>query len=321
MGRRPVLWLLVLMVSFTWVSGKNSGSLAVEKLKYGSAPRESIIQNLPVFAALDRGFWKENGLEISWVRTGSSRDLFRGIISGDLEMATTIAPSVVQGVVGGLPIKIISDLHKDSFSFWVITDSRITKPEHIKGAKIGVLGMGTTAHAYGRMVAKALGLEKEVRFVASGSTTNTVAALVAGAIDASVSGSEAITPLKVAGRVRELVNVDDYRPKEWLAYVHFASKMAAGSRPEVMKKANRAILQATRFILEDRSWTIEKIKQEFHWSEEAARDIYARLSYSKTGRSDAQALRNVANLLIEFGIVPKEKVPRLEDIYTNEFLS
>lgn len=312
-----ILFILIIAAGLYSLSGPASG---VEKLKYASAPRESIIQNLPVFAANEKGLWQPSGLEISWFRLGSSRDLFRGVVTGDIEIASTIAPSVVQGSAAGVPLVMISDLHQDNFHYFVLADSPVRSPADLKGARVGVLGLRTTAHAYGWMVAKALGIEKDIRFVSTGGVAATVAALKAKAVNASVGAFEVMVPLKVAGEIRELIAINDYKPAKWVAYVHFAGKDTTAKRPEVVRAANKALLAATQYIHKEKLWALETIKSQFRWSQSAAEMVYTRLAYSQDGRMEREALQNVVNLLIDFEIVKKEKVPPLEDMYTNRLL-
>lgn len=63
-----------------------------------------------------------------------------------------------------------------------------------------------------------------------------------------------------------------------------------------------------------------KVKSISGWSEEVARTFYAKeMSNSKDGKTDGEALQNVLNFLIEYGIVPKDKAPKLEQLYTTRF--
>ena len=66
-------------------------------------------------------------------------------------------------------------------ALWVRADSPIREPKDLrKGALVGVLSMGGFDHALGRMLLKAMGMERDVRFVGLGGVLPTMAALLRG---------------------------------------------------------------------------------------------------------------------------------------------
>lgn len=155
--------------------------------------------------------------------------------------------------------------------------------------------------------------------MATGGVPQTIAALKAGAVDAIALSMFTMANLKFAGQVRELVAVADYLPKEWMDTTIFGTRDFIVKNPEVVRKFVKATLWAADFVQNNREWSIEKLKSLLGYSEEAAPEVYKLLVYSKDGKINRRALENVTRFLIEYGIVPKEKMPSVEAIYTMEF--
>jgi ABC-type nitrate/sulfonate/bicarbonate transport system substrate-binding protein len=203
--------------------------------------------------------------------------------------------------------------------FWVRADSVYKWPKDLKGAKIGLVRLGGAAHALGQAVVKALDIERQVRFVGTGGIGSSIAALKTGKIDASVNPLEVWVELKLKGQVRELLMVDDFLPRPWSGEIIFVHKSFLTEGPSTIGKTLRGISDALEFIAKNRAWSIAEMKKLSNYSEEAADMVYKRLVSSKGVKLDPKALANVRNFLIEYGVVPKEKMPPLEDMWTNRF--
>lgn len=299
-----------------------SVSFAAEKLKFGTGVRGAPPYYLPVLAAEDRGFWKQNGLEVEWVPFRAGGDQTRAIAAGSINMGLTTAAAGLQAASAGLPLLFVSDVNaSENFYVWVRADSRFKEPKELKGARIGVGGFGGTQHAYGRLIVKAFGMEKEVKFVSIGGMAETLAALKSGSIDAILRTLPLMIELELKGEFRKLAKVDDLLPKERSAYLAFARRDFAEKGPEIVRKVVKSILQATDFIRKNPAWAMEKMRAEAGYSEGAARSVYETLAFTKDGKIERKGLDNIRDFLIEYGIISKEKTPAIEQLYTNDFVS
>ena len=300
-------------------------AFAADKLKFATSVKLSANYFLPMLAAEEGGFWKQNGLEVEWVAFESGRAHIAAVAAGAVTIGFATTMSEMQAAAAGLPTHVISALQpKDDFTVWVRTESRFREPKDLKGARIGVSGYGGIEHAYSRMIARALGVEKDVRIVSTGGISSSLAALKAGNIDGvNLPSTTPIINLKVSGDVREFLQIENYRPKEWITFVITARKDFSKKSPDLVKRAVKSVLQATDFITKNPRWAIEKMKSKdlVGYPEEAAKLVYNSITWSKDGRITRTALENVRNFLIEYGIITKEKAPSLEEFFTDEFLS
>lgn len=314
-------FFLALSVITFLIIGLSSGVWSLEKIRFAISVKEVIYYYLPDMAAAERGLWKENGLEASSTALKTGGDFTRALAAGAIDLGLGTAGTTIQGIVRGVPALIVSDLyHKEDVFLWVRTDSPLKSARELKGVKIGVNRFGGRDHAYGRVVAKALGLEKEVKIVSVGGISEAVAALKSGAVDVTVRSGITMAKLKEQGEVRELLNIStDYLPKDWVDSVMTAHKDYARKNPETLRKGVRALLQSLDYIRNNPGWALEKIKAESGYSEKVARDVYGSLRFTVDGQLSKGSLENVRNFLTEYEIVPKEKMPRVEELYSPEF--
>jgi ABC-type nitrate/sulfonate/bicarbonate transport system substrate-binding protein len=171
--------------------------------------------------------------------------------------------------------------------------------------------------AYGRFMARALGLEGQVKFVAAGGAAKQIAALRAGRLDASTSEYFPIAALKCEGVVREVIGIRSFLPKEWTDLIVFARNDSVNTSPALVKKVVTGILQGAAFVQNNRAWAVKKMKSVAGYSESCARDSYGFLKYGKDGRIDPKVISNVRRFIIDTGLIAEEKFPPVNKLYTN----
>lgn len=309
------LAILGIILTAPWLS------LAAEKLKFGTSLKTSPRYALPVMAADEKGFWNQQGLEVEWLPFAGGADVYRGMAAGSVDMGFTQPIAMIIAASAGVPVLIVAPtLPKEDFFLYVPQASRIKEVKDLKGAKIGINRMGGAAYAYARLLAKVLGMEKDITFVATGGITESIAALKAGRTNGELSDLFSMGALVGRKEVRPIVALADYVPSPWLGPIIVASKDMAGRRQEVVKRAVRAFFQATAFIEKDRAWAIEKMKSVAGYSEEGALAIYPELRYGAEAKIEKAAVENVRNFMIEFGLVAKDKARAADELFTNDFV-
>ncbi|MEE8450129.1 MAG: ABC transporter substrate-binding protein [Thermodesulfobacteriota bacterium] len=311
------IWAGLVVVGIS-LAGLNS--MAAGQLKFATGVKGSANYYLPLMAAEEKGFWKENSLQVEWIPFRGGGSMFRSVAAGAVKIGFTGTPSVVQAAARGVSALAISELMtKVDFVVWVRADSAIRKPNDLKGAKIGVGRFGGTQHAYGRVVARALGLEKDITFISAGSISAALAGLKTGKIDAIVLSPRRPIKMLLQGVVRILVPVANYLPRQWSNHVVFARKDMVNENPATIQRVVKALLKATSFIKKNPGWSMEKMKQVSGYSDKAAQLIYDGLEYSPDGKIDPKAMANVRKFLIDFGIIKRGKAPDVAALYTDRF--
>jgi NitT/TauT family transport system substrate-binding protein len=296
-------------------------AFAQEKIKYGSSVRIAPEYYLPVLAAGERGIFKRNGVEVEWFPSNSGTDMQRALAANAISIGASSAGADIPSMGRGVPVVIIASLQStDDFAVFVAAKGRIQKVEDLKGARIGVSRFGGLEHAYGQLVARQAKLN--VQFVSTGGMKESMAVLTTGGIDGVTLTQAAMIDLRLKGLVRELVKVEDYRPKPWAAYSIVARRDFVQKEPDTVRRIVRSILEANRYLMskEGKPWAVAKIREIAGLSAEGAEFTYSTLALSPDGRIERQAVANLANFMVEYGLIKKDELPPLDSIVDDRFV-
>ena len=308
------------IVSFLLLLLSAANGSAQQKIKYASAVKFTPVFYLPVLAAEEHGIFKKNGIDEEWFPARSGSDMQRDFAASAIQIGSSIGSADILAIARGVPVVIVANLQSsDNFAIWVAGNSRIRAPQDLKGAKLGVSQLGGAEHAYGRLVAKRLGLTNDVQFVGTGGIQESLAILVTGGIDGVVLTPSQMINLKLQGKVRDLLQVQDYEATPWVSYTITARKDFVANEPDTVRRIVGSILEADRFIMSSagKPWAVATMKEQSKYSDEAANAIYATLSLSPDGKIDRQAIKNLADFMVEYGLLKAEEVPPVDILFTD----
>ena len=216
---------------------------------------------------------------------------------------------------------LVGDLKQDlGWAVWVRTESRLKQSSDLRGTKIAISRTGSGSHAFGTALARSLGLEKEIEFVAAGGLLQQFAALRARTVNGIVTPRTAIMKLVARGEARELVGVSEYLPKPWISRSLFAIRGFMKENPDTVKQMVRGMLGAHQFILTNPSWSIERLMAEYGYSRKLAEQFYKTVNWRTDGRIDRTAVQNVVNFLVKYRLAKKKEIPPLAILFTNRFI-
>ena len=311
----------MLALAVLFVFGPISTVFSAEKVRFATPVKVMPLFYLPVTAAEEKGFWKEQGLEVEWVPFEAGAAMHRAVAGGHTDMGMDGAALQVLGAAACVPVIMLADFQvRQNFYIWVRSDSRIREPKDLKGAKVGVTRMGSLTHAYGQVAAKALAIE-DVRYIAAGGIPELTAGLRSGALDAIVLTIFEMTPRKLAGEARDVVHVERYLPSEWMDLVAFGRREFIEKNPEVTKRVVQGLLKGGDFVMKNNEWAVEKMKAISGYSPQVADSIYRTgVRFNRDGKIDKRSVENVRNFLVEYGLIAKEKAPPAERLYTGRFV-
>jgi ABC-type nitrate/sulfonate/bicarbonate transport system substrate-binding protein len=300
-----------------------SGASAQEKIKYGSSVRQAPEYYLPVLAAEERGIFKRNGVSAEWFPSNSGTDMQRAFAANAISIGSSSAGADIPSIGRGVPVVIIASLQPtDDFAVWTNPKGKVQKPADLTGAKLGVSRLGGLEHAYGQLVAKRTGHEKDMQFISTGGIKESLALLVTGGIDGVVLTPAQMIDLKLQGRVQELLKVVDYLPKPWAAYTIVARRDFVQKEPDTVRKIVRSILEANRYIMsaEGKPWALAKIREIGNQSAQGAEFVYGTLALSPDGKIQREAVANLSNFMIEYGLLKKEEMPPIDSLVNDQFV-
>ncbi len=297
-------------------------SFAAQKLRFGVVIKVPD-HELPVLAAEEKGFWKKNGLEAKSTIFKGGGPFGRALAAREIDVGTSGTTGLFMANSRGLPSTMLAAFQKrSSLGIWVAAGGPRKKPKDLAGARLGMSSTGSLPHIYGQAVAKVLGLEGKIRFVAVGGLGTRMAALKSGAIDGHLSPFSAMARFQQAGTLHEVLRFTDYLPKPWVSNIIDARKEFTIAKPATVAKGVKAFFQSIKFLRDNPSWTMQRLSKMRKYSPKLAKIVYddMMVRYTKDHKIPRQAVVNLKKFLIEFKIISSKEAPAVDEVYTTKFL-
>jgi NitT/TauT family transport system substrate-binding protein len=274
--------------------------------------------NAPTMVGVEKGFFKQHGLDAEVITFKGGPDLLKGVLSGSADIGLTGATDPLVFRDRGTTIRTLATiLEKNHFTLTVTPD--IKKVDDLKGGSIGVTAVGATTWVFARMLARKMGWEpeKDVKIVGIGGIDAQAAALRRHEVQASVFG-DAGAVLETQGVGRIVMRLDEVTPK-WISVIAYSTDEVIKTKKDTLQRTLRAIFQGHRFCLDHADESIRIAAKGIGWSEAATRRAYGlvRPLLSTDGRIDLDAFRFMQDTLLELGVL-KQRLP-LDQHYTLEF--
>ena len=203
----------------------------------------------PIFAAVEKGFFKEEGLEVELVRCQWAQ--YKDVLAlGGFDITHHLVMYFLKPIEQGLDVKFTGGIHRGCLRVQAGTKGNIRTIEDLRGKRIGVPGMGTPPFIFANRVMGAHGIDasKEItwRVFPAGDLG---LALEKGLVDA-VADSEPIGSLLLAdGKVRNIADQATDAPykDEYCCAVIVNGKFLK-ENPKAAAAATRALLKAAKWV-------------------------------------------------------------------------
>ena len=172
------------------------------------------ISKLPLYLARDTGIFERNGLKLSWTNPGSNEKLLAAMKNGDGDIFVVSANHVVQNnATGGPALTLVAN---SGYNFSVLlVDSAITRPEDLRGKKVGSGEPGSTPDRLTRLALRKLGLDpdRDVTLIHSkdARSADRTTALTSGQLAGTLVTAEAMYDLKKTGQIKNFRVLADHR--------------------------------------------------------------------------------------------------------------
>lgn len=313
--RRQFLTVTAAAAAGALAPGRGRAQVAV---KLGTAVLGDYSLAGPFILALDRGLFRNEGLEAEFVPFRGGPDLVKAVIAGDVLIGATGSTDILVFREAGMPIKMIGT-HTEGNHFTLNVAPDIQRVGDLRGKAIGVTRVGATTWIFARMLARREGWDpdRDVRIAGLGGLDAQLAALSRKEIHAFVWGDGGAV-MELQGRSRVLLRLDAVTPA-WISQILYSSEDGIRRHAETIRKALRAIFLAQRLMRTNTAEAAEVIAGKLGWSKEAvlgAHKISGTL-LSETGQMSLEALRAMQDTLLEHGVI-KKRLP-LEEHVAREF--
>ena len=272
LGKLPAVIAGVLLLCAAWGTPSSAGDQIVLS-QYGIAAI-----TLPFAVALDRGFFKKQGLDIDgFISSNGGGNSIRNMMANGLPFSELGLPAAMAAVRENIPLKIVyaavNDMGETS---WVVKkDSPVKSIADMKGRKMGYIGPQSATEVVAHLVLQRAGIAQSVEFVPTGGQGGAETALDSGAVDAIPLSDPVLT--QTAGKYRVLFHITDVLP-QLCNQVGVVTADYAKAHPDTIRKLIAARKEAVDFI---------------YAHPDAAAKVYARIWKS----DDAPARETIAKLI------------------------
>ncbi len=258
LARRSVSFAVVLMglaavLVASSLLGGPPGVNAAARWKHGivAAKGDAGFQ----FMALEKGFWAQEGLEVSFVQTEGGSSLFRFLLAGEVDTIEVSPPDIFSATAAGAELKIVgATIPGMSHVLYVKNDIKSVK--ELQGRKVGISVPG----ALPQVLVQALLLEHglpldSVQWVNAGGDAARVKALLVGTVDAAASTPDWVPMVTKEGTARVLLKFGEALPR-YVRFVLITSDRTIRERPDALTSFLSGYARGIRHTLRHRDETV-----------------------------------------------------------------
>ncbi|HLQ32954.1 MAG TPA: ABC transporter substrate-binding protein [Chloroflexota bacterium] len=205
------------------------------------------LTEIPVYIAQQKGFFREEGLDVQVPYIRGSAELAAAVISGNVQVAYTVSEGVLSGAAQGGIQPVIMTMTDDHYAYNVVTRPEIKTFADVAGKTFSIgTGPGTNPDFALTAVLEAHGMKADaVKRVTGGDTATRAAALEGGKVDATLLDPPYDLPIIDKGyNVVSSVFDDVKRPVA--GAVLYSTRAYANAHRDQMVGVAKALIKAVR---------------------------------------------------------------------------
>jgi NitT/TauT family transport system substrate-binding protein len=279
--------------------------------------------HIPSYVAMDRGFFKEEGLDARFVSLAGKALVTAGI-SGNIDFVP-IPSGGAQAALAGADIRYV--VGESLKSQWVIvTGKEINKPEDLKGKTVGYGRVGSADYDEGAAVLQRffkMDVGKDYKVIMFQGEPERLAALINGDVKAALISVPAVPRALTAG-MKVLLSTGDYMPRA--GGTIWTTKAYLEQNPETVKKFIRAIAKGVMYFRDNKQGSIPSLKEHLGVSDDVeGAVVWEQLHNTFGAEVPADLFRDILEqrrlAMIEAKQWPKDKpLPDPEQFLTRDLL-
>jgi NitT/TauT family transport system substrate-binding protein len=245
---------LIILFSEPIRSAEKPAKLAPVRIAYVSRS----ILDMPYMIARDRGFFREEGLDVEFIFMKAIQTV-QAMLAGGVDFGTATGTGI-SAAVNGADVRVVFAL-TDKPSFDMIALPNIANIQQMRGKKLGISAPGSLTEILARQIflVNKIPLE-QVAMLPLGTSDVTYIALKAGTIDATMLQVPQNFIAQDEGYKKIAAGADFYRAVQGGLTT---TKTVISERPEVVTRVIRASQKAMRLIRADKTFAVNFIKGPF----------------------------------------------------------
>lgn len=274
---------------------------------------------LPLYVTLDRGFFKDEGLDVLPVMFNAGNTNLQALIGGDVQIMAGAVAETVLGRASGVDVKNFWGIC-NLMPFELYSHPNLKSMKEAKGKRFAISRFGSLSDFLTRASLLHFGIDpKEVTILQIGSTPARFAALSSGGVDATIIWFPVTEQAKALG-YRKLFDLKDMYP-EW-PYEAFAARESwLAKEKDQTTRFLRAYQKGTRFTRDNREEAIKALRKFVKMDPAVAPAGYDqyRDSFPLDGKIAEKGIATVADQEFETGRI-KRKIT-LDEMVDRSFMT
>jgi NitT/TauT family transport system substrate-binding protein len=265
------------------------------------------ITQIAFFVAKERGFFKDEGLDVELVQmTGTLANV--ALMSGEVPF-TSVPTAAMIANLRGANLRVLFTTFERPL-FWLYTRPQIREVKDLKNRKVGVGGLNQASYTLLRDLLSTYGLEpgKDYTLIQAGDSAPRFMALTTGFIDATLMPLPWNFSAQEAG-MHELVALSKSEVIAPTGSIVVREEMLR-NEPQLAEQFTRATLKALRYSIERRTGAIASLTRSLKIKDDLAAKGYdaARPALTADGTMSEASQRKALDAVLK-GLGSKESPP------------
>lgn len=247
--RRATIALAVL-----WVVLYGFTALAADRMRIGYSSISGAY--VGIWVAHDAGYFAKEGLDDQIILIPNGTQLAQVTVAGEIDIASLGGAAAISAALSGADFKVIgANVNKLVFSMFARPD--VKRVEDLKGKKIGITRIGTSADISARQILRQHNIDpqKDVVLLQLGAISSVATALRAGSIEAGMVSPPTLFLMEKLG-FKEVASVTDMD----LAFPNPAMIVLGDiirKKPDLIDRFMRAYVRGVHRAKTDREFAIK----------------------------------------------------------------
>lgn len=283
----------------------------------------SAFYGAPYAVALEKGFFKKRGLDITGFLTSAGGGTsVRNTLAGDLPYGEVALPAAILAIQSGQPLKIISGgVESVGEILWITQpDSNLNSLADIPGKKIAYTSAGSVTNMIILMCLQKAGIDqKAVQLVTAGDIGANLSAVLNRAVDAGMTGEPLWSENK--GKVKAAFWAKDCTNPNMTQTVGITTTDFAKTGGDKLKALIEARREGVEFIRKNPDEAAEIVAKAYNGDAKIYREVfknYNEMNYFGDGRINYD---NMNRMLDGMKLVGRLKAPvDWKDVVDTSFL-
>jgi NitT/TauT family transport system substrate-binding protein len=274
---------------------------------------------LPIYLTQDKGFFKDEGLDVLVVMFNAGATNLQAMIGGDVQIMAGGVPETVLARAGGADIKNFWAI-SNVMPFQIYGSAKLKSLEQSKGKKFAISRFGSLSEFLTRSALKHSGVDpKDVTMLQIGATPARFTTLASGIVDATILWFPVTERAKAAG-MNKLFDLKDLYPN-WTNVGFIARETWLAKERDQATRFLRAYQRGVRYTRENREDCIRSLRKYvgLNPAEAAAGYDEYRESFPVDGRILDAGIVATIEQEIETGRL-KNKIP-VSEMIDNSFIN